>query len=74
MFSNFYRLDFHSENEICVVLANLRWSTSKDRIENQTSLDLVMVIGNAYLSTSELNSLFEFGVVNINLKTQSNLF
>ena len=47
MFSNFYWFTLH--NQTCVALANLRWSMTKDWIENQTSLNLVMVIGSAYL-------------------------
>ena len=53
-FSNFCWLDLH--NKTCVRLAILRWSFSKNWIENQTSSDLVMIIGSAYL----LKSLTEY--------------
>ena len=52
MFSNFYQLELH--NKAHVALANLQWIMCKNRIENRTSLALVMVIGSACLLFSQL--------------------
>ena len=45
MISNFYRLDSH--NKTGVALANLHWNMCWNWTENQTSLDLIMIIGSS---------------------------
>ena len=49
---NFYRLALN--NRTCVASANLRWNICKNRIEIRTFLDLVMVIGCAWLAVDFL--------------------
>ena len=55
LFSNFYRLDLH--NQTWIALTNVWWSISKNRIENQTSFDLVMGTGSACLFDFLINYL-----------------
>ena len=50
MFSNFYQLDVHKKTH--VAMANLRWNIYNNRIEKQTSLDLVKGIGSVSLLIS----------------------
>ena len=47
VFFMFYWLDLH--DKICVAWAHLLWSINKNRIENQTSHDLVTVFGRVHL-------------------------
>ena len=49
-FPTFYRLNLH--NNTCVALANI----CKNRIEKQTSLDFVMVIGSVCLLNASLDT------------------
>ena len=43
MLFNFYRFDLHNKTHIAS--KNLRWNICKNRIENWTSLGLVMIVG-----------------------------
>ena len=56
MFSNIYLLDLH--NEMCVALANLQWSITKNQTGDWTSQYLVMLIKSAYLLISCWNPMW----------------
>ena len=53
VFANFYRLDLHDKAR--VALANLRCIICEKQVENQTSPDVVMVIGSACMSVDFLS-------------------
>ena len=54
MFSNAYQLDL--QNKSCAALPNPQWNICKNRIEMQTFLNIIMVIGNLSVLISKLGT------------------